>query len=155
MYSNELVCGAIAYINKKINEKITIDDISSKLFINRAYLMRLFKKEIGITIFDYINMIRIYNSLNIIKQKNTLLSKAGYDNGFSSLEYFSETFSKIIGVSPTKYRKFINNRYSLTDEEINIIVNNLIILNKLNEFIKKYLNNREIKGAIKKISIFK
>lgn len=155
MFSNELICSAITYINENINEKITIDDISSKLFVNRAYLMRLFKKEIGMTIFDYINIIRIYNSLNVIKEENTLLSKAGYDNGFYSLEYFSETFSKIMGVSPSKYRKFINNRYLLTDKEIDTIIDKLISLNKLIEFIKKYLGNKKIKCAVKKLSIFK
>ena len=48
MISNSLVCDILEYINKNINDKITIDDLTYEFNYNRYYLMKLFKKELDI-----------------------------------------------------------------------------------------------------------
>jgi YesN/AraC family two-component response regulator len=66
MYSNKLICEILIYIDKNIKNKITIEELENKFFYNRYYIMKLFKKEIGLTIVEYINSIRIYNSILLI-----------------------------------------------------------------------------------------
>ncbi len=142
MYSNELVCNILEYLNSNINEEISIDDLSRIFFFNRTYIMKRFKKELNISINEYINSMRILNSLNLFKDDN-FISSIGYKNGFNSLEYFSETFKKVLGVNPNTYKKYINRDINIRKEDINKI---LIGINKLNN-IKynsiKYLNNRK------------
>lgn len=67
MYSNKLICDILFYIDKNINNKINIQDIADIFFFNRFYIMKLFKKELGISINNYINLKRILNSLSDIK----------------------------------------------------------------------------------------
>lgn len=89
MYSNELICKILNYIDNNINKKITIEELSLRFYYNRYYIMKLFKKEIGMSILDYINLLRIRNSINSINNSNKLLIRIAIDNGFYSLEYFS------------------------------------------------------------------
>src|SRR5574344_2257733 len=104
MYSNELICSILIYINQNINNKITLTDLANHFFFNKDYIMRLFKKELKITLIDYINSIRIYHTIQELNHTNHSMMQIALNNGFYSLEYFSETFHKYIVVNPTKYK---------------------------------------------------
>ncbi|MEE3343111.1 MAG: AraC family transcriptional regulator [Bacilli bacterium] len=155
MFSNDLVCDILEYIDNNINNKISIKDICDKFYYNRYYIMKLFKREIGVSINNYINNIRIYNSTKLIKDSNYSMLMIGLYNGFYSLEYFSEMFKKIIGVSPLKYKKYSRNRFLLDDKDVDKILNGIINLKLLIDFKNEYKNNRKPKEApVRKLSIF-
>ena len=155
MYSNEIVCDILEYIEININSKISIENICKKLNYNRYYLMKLFKKEIKISIIDYINSLRIYNSLNDIKNNNTFL-KVAILNGFYSLEYFSEMFKNIIGINPSTYKKIINYDRNISDEDMFKYTDSITKLKLLIQFTNNYkLNRKTDKVFVKKMSIFK
>lgn len=155
MYSNKLICDILFYIDKNINNKINIQDIADIFFFNRFYIMKLFKKELGISINNYINLKRILNSLSDLKNTDDSYLTIALNNGFNSLEYFSETFKLIIGVSPRVYKKFTYFIIKIKDEEINTIRSNLLKLTSTINKIDNYKNNLkpEIKKE-KKLSIF-
>ena len=118
--------------------------------------MKLFKKEIGLSLFDYINNLKIYNSINSINTSDKLLTRIAIDNGFYSLEYFSEIFKKIIGVSPSIYKKFYYNRYTPDKNNYKLITDNIIKLNMLINNINKYkVKIKPQNIPVKKFSIFK
>ena len=148
MYSNELICNVLNYIDNNIFNKIFIDDIANKYFINKYYLMKLFKKEIGISILNYINVIRINNSLKDFNN-NSILNIA-LSNGFYSQEYFSEIFKKIIGVSPIKYKKLYYNPNSLSKIDYETILNSLIKIQEIIKAKEDYLNNKKPKDNLTK-----
>lgn len=152
MYSNELVCKIIEYINNNINKEITIDELSLLFFFNKTYIMKRFKKELGLTIHEYINTLRIYNTLPSFRDDNYLLS-IGFKNGFNSLEYFSETFKKIIGVSPIIYKKYINYNPKVSKNEEDKIIINLNRIQNIKDNAIKYLGNR--KPSDIKVKMFK
>lgn len=154
MYSNEIVCNILEYIDININSKISIGNISKKLNFNRYYLMKLFKRELNISIIDYINCLRIYNCLNDIK--NNSLLKVSIANGFYSLEYFSETFKNIIGINPSTYKKIINYDRNISDNDMFKYTKSLTKLKLLIEHSNKYKSNiKRNKIFVKKLSIFK
>ena len=156
MYSNELVCKILNYIDNNINKKITIEELSLRFYYNRYYIMKLFKKEIGISLFDYINNLRIYNSINSINNSNKLLIRIAIENGFYSLEYFSEMFKKIIGVSPSIYKKFYYNRYTPSKNNYKLITDNIIKLNMSINKVNQYkLKRKPQTNPVRKLSIFK
>ena len=154
MYSNELVCNILFFIEKNIKDKITIEDISKEFNYNRYYIMKLFKKELNISIFNYINIIKIYNSLKYFNNNHSILSCALL-NGFYSQEYYNEIFKKVLGINPRTYKKIINNDY-IHDKQLNIFTNNLSnikkIINKCNEY---KLNIKPKDNPIRILSIFK
>lgn len=143
MYSNELVCMTIEYLNNNINKEITIDELSSRFFFDKTYIMKRFKRELGVSIHEYLNIIRVYNCLIYFKSNNYFLL-IGLKNGFNSLEYFSETFKKVLGVNPTTYKKYINyKKVSKKDEKI--ILERINYINNIKNKAINYLNYRKPK----------
>ena len=141
MFSNELTCKILDYIHDNINKEITIDELSNRFYFDKTYIMKKFKKETKLSIHEYINSIRIYNSLIYFRDDNYVLSIA-FKNGFNSLEYFSETFKKIIGVSPTIYKKYITYQKIEKSEE-DLILQNINRLTNIKHSMLDYLRHRK------------
>ena len=153
MYSNELIIDILKYIDNNINKKITMEELSKQFYFNKDYIMRLFKKELNLTIMDYINKKRIYNSLKELRTTNNSILKIALNNGFQSQQYYSEMFTKIIGTSPNTYKKSLKLNTPIKEEEINIIRINLAYLIKTIQYIDIYKTNIK-KEEIKKLSLF-
>lgn len=156
MYSNELVCNILEYIDKNINNKITIEDLANIFFYNRFYIMKLFKKELKLSIVDYINKMRIFNSVMYLKKSNNSFTNIALNNGFTSLEYFSEIVKQIIGYSPRTIKYYFTEPFNLDEDIINNINKSINNLYELVKFKKEYLKKRRPKEhMVKKLSIFK
>lgn len=154
MYSNDLVCNILKYINNNIKNQITITELSDKYFYDKTYIMKKFKKELGITIKDYINNKRILNSLDSYTQNNSIL-RIALLNGYNSIEYYSEVFKNVMGVSPRIYKKFISPLNNLNEQETNTIRMSFSNLINQENKIQKYLNNQKPKALpVRKLSIF-
>lgn len=118
--------------------------------------MKLFKKEIDLTIVEYINSIRIYNSIIQIKNSNLNLINIAFKNGFYSLEYFSETFKQITNLNPRKFKNFFSYKKSIPLEDIDLINNSIIKLYEITKIKDNYLSKQKpIGNPVKKLSIFK
>ena len=156
MYSNKLVCDLLGYIDINLNRKITIDELEKHFYYNKYYIMKLFKKEIGVTIFDYINILRINNSINEIKNTDNSFTLISINNGFYSLEYFSETFKKVTGVNPRTFKKFWIYHSNIKETDETTIRNTLVYLDELTEKVDKYRKNlKPSKTPVRKLTIFK
>ena len=77
MFSNDLVCDILDFIDKNINRKITMSELSKHFYFNKDYIMRLFKKEIHSTILDYINQLRIFQSIKDLQETNKSILNIG------------------------------------------------------------------------------
>ena len=155
MYSKKLICDILEYIDNNINKDISIDELSNIFFFDKYYIMKLFKKELNITIINYINSMRIYNCLLDFKYDNQII-RIALKNGFNSLEYFSETFKNILKVSPRVYKHFIKRNNNLTLEEIINIRISLSNLQYLKDRITTYKTNRKPDtNKVKTLTIFK
>lgn len=156
MYSNKLVCEILIYIDDNINNKISIEDLENRFFYNRFYMMKLFKKEIGSTILNYINSIRIYNSIIQIKENNSSFMSVALNNGFYSLEYFSEIFKQITTLNPKKYRDYFSKKKTISSDDIELINKYMIKLFDISKIKNVYLSKQKpIVNPVKKLSIFK
>ena len=154
MFSNNLILKILDYIDNNLYKKITIEELSKTFYFNKDYIMRVFKREINTTIIEYINKKRIFSSLNELKNTNNSILKIAINNGFISQEYYSETFTKIIGVNPLTYRKFTKVGSNISYEKINIIRNNIAKLNLELNIINEYRRNVPTK-QVKTLSLLK
>ena len=92
------------YIDTHFAEQITLDGCAELLCLNKTYLCRLFRTATGITLWDYVNFVRVSRSEEMLAGDMNL-SEIAYATGFSSPSYFHRTFKKYKQMSPSEYRK--------------------------------------------------
>lgn len=92
------------YIYKHINSRITVQVLADYTNLSPSYLSRLFKKELGISISDYIREKKIEKAENLLKYSDYSLIEIATYLAFSSQSHFIQTFEKFVGLTPKKYR---------------------------------------------------
>ena len=154
MKKKELITNILDYLDTNLYTKISINQISKIFFFNKDYIMRVFKNELNITIFEYINYKKVYMSLDDLIYTNDSILSIALRSGFSSQEYFSEIFKKIIGINPSTYRKFYKYRNILDIDLANRINENVIKLDNIMNYIDNYRKTVKRKEVLV-LSIFK
>ena len=129
MLKKELIANILEYIHNNFKYKITITDLANLFNYNNSYIMRLFKKEMGISIIDYINKLKIYKSFTLLLNTDDSILKIALNSGFSSLEYYSETFKKVTGFKSKQFKKIIKEK----NQQIEIIIKKMLELKELEE----------------------
>ena len=99
--SNSNILAVIEYINKNLSEDLNIDLISKEFFMDRYYLMHLFKKETGFTINNYITYKRL-SHFNELTKKGLQITEACFECGFKSYSTFSRAYKKYYNTSPSR-----------------------------------------------------
>lgn len=96
------------YIIDHFNEKITIKRMAQDLGVNRVYCGAIFKKEVGMTINNYINEVRIKEAAAmLIHSERANLTEISKACGFKNLSYFSRLFKEYTNVSPSQYHQVV------------------------------------------------
>lgn len=97
--------GVKEYLDTHFQEKITLDELSSKFYINKFYLSRVFKKEYGVSIMSYVLQNRITKAKQLLRFSDKTLTAIALEVGFPEPYYFSRIFKQLEGISPSEYRK--------------------------------------------------
>lgn len=92
------------YIDSHFSEPISLDYCAELLRFNKSYLSRLFRNATGITLWDFINFVRVSKSEEMLAG-NMNLTEVAYAAGFSSPSYFHRTFRRYKQLSPSEYRR--------------------------------------------------
>ena len=96
---------AIKYIDTHFKENITLDGISQKVGYSRCYFSSIFKKCMGMSIWDYICIKRIEEALTLIKTTDKNIADIALDCGFNNAVNFNKLFKKYTNVTPNFFRK--------------------------------------------------
>lgn len=92
------------YISDHLHERIYIEDIAAALSKSVPYLSRLFAKDLGTTISEYITRKKIETAAQMIQFSDYTALEISSFLGFSSQSYFIKQFKKHIGITPKEYR---------------------------------------------------
>ncbi|KOP68385.1 AraC family transcriptional regulator [Bacillus sp. FJAT-18019] len=92
------------YINEHINEPITREQLANFVHLNPAYLSRLFKRELGESITDYILHVRMSLAKDLISTTSIPISDVAKTFGYNNFSHFSKMFRKVYQVSPQEFR---------------------------------------------------
>ena len=88
------------YIEENYMKDIGLEDIASAVGFDKSYIGRVFKKNEGKTIMNYVLEYRIEKANSLIK-KGMSVSEVSYAVGFNDPAYFSKCFKKVTGTSPS------------------------------------------------------
>jgi len=99
---------ACDYIHRNyMHVELSVSDVASDQYINQTYLRTMFKEEMGLTVSDYLTKIRLENAREMLKKKQYLLSDIADKVGYSDASYFSKSFKKHFGMSPSQFERSI------------------------------------------------
>lgn len=101
---NQELLKTIHYIEENCCNNITISDAASFMNFSVTHFSRLFKKETGKTYVDYVAFMKIYKSLALLRRTNHTMEQIAAETGFNTPNYYSSTFKKLVGLSPSEYR---------------------------------------------------
>lgn len=99
-----IIMNIIKYIHNNYHDDITLQDISTKFFISRSYIAKLFKDYTNFTVSEYIMNMRINKAKELLLSTRKNMEEISELVGFSSANYFSLIFKKRVGLSPIKFR---------------------------------------------------
>lgn len=93
------------YIHTHYKMKLSLEDLALSVNLNSSYLCRLFKQEVGISIFNYINKIRMEKAAQLIKaNKDIYIKEIAVSVGIDDPFYFTRKFKEYYGKNPTDYK---------------------------------------------------
>ncbi len=105
--TSALVKRAIAYLNKNASLQISRWQLADAVNISEDYLTRIFRKEVGISPWDYLNRYRIQLACKLLTQTGLSINEIAQDTGFQDQAYFCRVFKKVKGFPPGHIRQRI------------------------------------------------
>lgn len=101
----DLLQQILTYMDEKVTEPITIEQICHKFFMSRTSLQALFKMYLHNSPKSYLINIKLQKSKELIREGQYTISEIADMLGFSSIHYFSRLFKKYFDLSPSEYAK--------------------------------------------------
>lgn len=106
-FEDEMLNEIIVFINENLSEPLTVEAICQKYAISRSTLQALFKKNMNVGPKHFINERKLAQSKLLIKENKYTLSEVSEMLSYTSIHYFSRTFKKRFGITPSEYAKSI------------------------------------------------
>lgn len=101
-----LECGMVRrYIDNHFKERMDLSQLAQLAHVNKYYLAHAFRREFGVSPISYLIQRRVEESRFLLRETDYSLSLIAEILGFSSLSYFSQSFHRVEGTSPTEYRR--------------------------------------------------
>ena len=102
--TSALVKRAVAYFQQNYHRPLSRWEIAGAIDVSEDYLSRLFRHELDISPWDYLNRYRILQAMQRLRCTGDDIATIARQVGFKDPAYFSRVFRKVTGLSPTVYR---------------------------------------------------
>ncbi len=100
----QIVFNIIEYIENNYSIKINNEEIASKMFFNKNYISKLFKKQTGLSINEFVREIRLKEACRQLSGSSRNITDIAFDCGFTDMKTFYSLFKKYMGCTPKAYR---------------------------------------------------
>lgn len=101
---NNLVKVIKEYIHNNYSKNITLNELANIAYVHPTYISKIFKKETGKNLTDYILEYRIKKSKQLLKDNQYKIYEVAQLSGFKDSKYFGNVFKSATGVTPSEYR---------------------------------------------------
>lgn len=95
----------ISFLNNNFSEKLKLEEIANAGGIGKTGCCTIFKRCLNKTPIEYLTELRLRKATQLLKTSDMTILEISYAVGFSGASYFSETFRKYYGCTPSQYRK--------------------------------------------------
>jgi AraC-like DNA-binding protein len=91
------------YIRENYSDDLSLARLSREFSMTPTYLSRFFKKSTGISLNEYINIVRVTEAEKLLKNPDVTVTQVAFACGFNDSNYFSSVFKKAKGITPKKF----------------------------------------------------
>lgn len=95
----------ITYVEQHYMETLTLPEAASLVALNPEYFCRTFKKYMGFSFMEYVNLVRLTHIHKDILETDDSITKVQEKHGFSNYKVFNRMFKEVYGCSPSKLRQ--------------------------------------------------
>ena len=103
--NNDIIKGIVDYIEKHLEEDLSLDKIAEDLNYSKFYIARIFSEKTGGTIYKYIKGRRLTIAAYKLVKTNKSIIEIAYEAHYSSQQAFTLAFNQLYLCSPQVYRK--------------------------------------------------
>ena len=103
--SSSIISQTKEYIKTHFSKDISLDDVSRQVNISPYYFSKIFKEETGENFIEYLTNIRIEKAKDLLRNTEYSMKEICTMCGYADPNYFSRTFRKNVGVTPTEYKE--------------------------------------------------
>jgi AraC-like DNA-binding protein len=93
------------FLMKNYREEVNLQQIAEVAHMAPASACRFFKSSTGLTIFEYLNEIKVEFARQLLLNTDMSVVDISYDCGFNNLSHFNKQFKKFNGSTPTQFRR--------------------------------------------------
>ena len=92
------------YVAEHLGEQITLRDAARVACLEHNYFSAFFHKKVGITFSEWLRVVRVMRSTQLLRAHDLTVSRAAYEVGFGSVRAFERSFRRIIGMTPAQFK---------------------------------------------------
>lgn len=92
------------YLEEHYAERITLDDLAARFYIDKYYLTRVFKRQFGLSISAYLLRVRVTRAKQLLRFTALSVEEIALRCGFAQAPYFARVFKSVEGLPPSEYR---------------------------------------------------
>ncbi|MDR2543869.1 MAG: helix-turn-helix domain-containing protein [Treponema sp.] len=104
-HTGALVKKTIHYFDQHIHSQFSRWKLADSINASEDYLSRIFHREMGLSLWDYLSRLRIFMAADYLRQTDDTIQEIASRTGFHDHAYFCRVFKKIYGVPPGHLRK--------------------------------------------------
>lgn len=93
------------YIEYTYTHDISPCEVSAHFYINESYAARAFKRDMGMSLTQYIRKVRLDNAKRLLANTTASVGNIALNVGYSDANYFTRLFTREVGMTPTEFRK--------------------------------------------------
>lgn len=103
-HGDNIILNLQANIEKKVFDKITLNDLTKESNLTQRTLLRRFKKATGNTPFEYIQRVKVEEAKNLLESERISFEEIAFKVCYEDVNAFRKIFRRFVGLSPMQYR---------------------------------------------------
>lgn len=102
---SSLAKACVDYMHANYDRELSLELLAAHVHVHPNYLCTVFKKDVGMTILEYLSRVRVERARDLLSRKTLSIAQIAEQCGFRSISTFQRTFKAYTGTTPSKYAR--------------------------------------------------
>lgn len=123
IHEKKVIQSVLNYIEENYQKGLTLEEVAEYVHLSPFYLSKLFKKELKINFVNYVTERKMEKAKELLESTDMPILNIALELNYQEANYFSKVFKKVVGMTPTEFRKKNENDHQYLLKKNNSILN--------------------------------